>query len=101
MSRVIRRSAAARDLPPPADTVNSKIDVPAVTSTPVKGAKVRVRTFSGVEVDAILTDIRMSGVGWIATARMTDPMQLALLKRAGVPTGPLDELFTVFDWQII
>ena len=93
MSRVIRRSAAARDLPPSADTVNSKIELPAVTSTPVKGAKVRVRTFSGVEVDAILTEIRLSGDGWIAAARMTDPMQLALLKRAGVPTKSLDERF--------
>jgi len=100
MSRVIRRSAAAKDLPPSADTA-SMVETPAVISTPAKGAKVRVRTFCGVEVDVILTDIRESGDGWIASARMTDPMQLALLKRAGVPTGSLDEIFTVFDWQLL
>ena len=101
LSRVIRRSAAARDLPPSADDTSHTRGQIAVTSTPVKGAKVRVLTFCGVAVDAILTDIRESGEGWIAGARMTDPMQLALLKRAGVPTGPLDEIFTVFDWQLL
>ena len=101
MSRVIRRSAAARDLPPTADSFDSKIETPPVSSTPVKGAHVRVLTFSGVEVDAILTEIRAAGDGWIATAKMTDLMQLALLKRAGVPTRSLDEPFTVFDWQVI
>ena len=98
MSRVIRRSAAVRDLPPAADR---SADLPAVSSTPAQGARARVRTFSGGEIDAVLTEIRPNPTGWIASARMTDPMQLALLKRAGVPTGPLDEIFTVFDWQLL
>lgn len=77
------------------------LESPAVMSTPVKGAKVRVRTFSGVEIDAILIEVRTPNDGWVATARMTDPAQLSLLKQAGVPTKSIDEPFTVFDWQIL
>ncbi len=98
MSRVIRRSAALRDLPPEADRAP---DLPSVTSTPMKGARVRVRTFSGVEVDAILTEVRPDATGWIATARMTDPAQVPLLRRAGVPARSIDEHFTVFEWQLL
>jgi hypothetical protein len=95
--RVIRRSGA-RDLPPAAD---APISPPAVTSTPVVGARVRVRTFCGVTIDALIREMRPDGVGWIATARMTDPRQIPLLKQAGVPARTIDEDFTVFDWQII
>jgi hypothetical protein len=54
-----------------------------------------------VTVDAVIREIRHDESGWLATARMTDHMQLALIRRAGVPARALDEDFTVFDWQII
>jgi hypothetical protein len=97
MTRTIRRSAI-RDLPPTADSPQAP---PAVTSTPTQGARIKVKTFSGVTIDAVIRDVRNVGDGWIATARMTDHMQLALLRRAGVPAHAIDEDFTVFDWQVI